>query len=101
MTPHDLHFQPNNGNLESYKLYTRPTAHKLYGSVYLKTTSLKHKKNIQQLLEILALNGLLTTWEMAKIKFAGDLSRTKTKEKAPKKPPVIGGYLSNFSCEVR
>ncbi|WP_420544628.1 hypothetical protein [Nitrosopumilus sp.] len=81
MTPHNLHFQPNNGNLESYKLYTRPTAHKLYGSVYLKTTSLKHKKNVQQLLEILALNGLLTTWEMAKIKFAGDLSRTKTKEK--------------------
>ena len=72
------------GNLESYKLYTRPTAHRLYGSTYLHTatsSSSKHKKNVQQILEILALNGSLTTWEMAQIKFAGDLSRTKTKEK--------------------
>ncbi|MCA9811816.1 MAG: hypothetical protein KC483_03020 [Nitrosarchaeum sp.] len=72
------------GNLESYKLYTRPTAHKLYGSTYLRTmssTSSTHKKNVQQILEILALNGSLTTWEMAQIKFAGDLSHTKTKEK--------------------
>ncbi len=81
MIRHNLPFQSNNGNLESYKLYTRPTAHKLYGSVYLQNTSLKHKKNVQQMLEILALNGFLTTWEMAKIKLAGDLSGTKTKEK--------------------
>ncbi|WP_316504210.1 hypothetical protein [Nitrosopumilus sp.] len=82
MISDDLPLQSNNGNLESYKLYTRPTAHKLYGSVYLQnTTSLKHKKNVQQMLEILALYGSLTTWEMAKIKLAGDLSRTKTKEK--------------------
>ena len=82
MPLNDLFFQSNNGNLESYKLYTRPVAHKLYGSVYLQTDSLlKHKKNVQQILEILALNGSLTTWDMAKIKFAGDLSRTKTKEK--------------------
>ena len=82
MTLNDLFFQSNNGNLESYKFYTRPVAHKLYGSVYLQTDSLlKHKKNVQQILEILALNGSLTTWDMAKIKFAGDLSRTKTKEK--------------------
>lgn len=81
MTSREFFSQSNNGNLESYKLYTRPTAHKLYGSIYLQTTSLKHKKNVQQILEILALNGSLTTWEMAKIKFAGDLSRTKTKEK--------------------
>ena len=27
------------------------------------------------------MNGSLTTWNMAQIKFAGDLSRTKTKEK--------------------
>ena len=81
MISHNSSFHSNNGNLESYKLYTRPTAHKLYGSVYLQNTSLKHKKNVQQLLEILALNGTLTTWEMAKIKLAGDLSGTKTKEK--------------------
>lgn len=81
MIRHDLPFQVNNGNLESYKLYTRPTAHKLYGSVHLQNTSSKHKKNVQQILEILALNGFLTTWEMAKIKLAGDLSGTKTKEK--------------------
>ena len=82
MISNNLSLQPNNGNLESYKLYTRPTAHKLYGSVYLQnTTILKHKKNVQQILEILSLNGSLTTWEMAKIKLSGDLSRTKTKEK--------------------
>ena len=69
------------GNLESYKLYTRPTAHRLYGSTFLHTDLSKHKKNVQQILEILALNGSLTTWEMAKIKLAGDLSGTKTKEK--------------------
>lgn len=69
------------GNLESYKLYTRPTAHRLYGSGFLHTRLSQHKKNVQQILEILALNGSLTTWEMAKIKFAGDLSGMKTKEK--------------------
>ncbi|MDH3657101.1 MAG: hypothetical protein OEM77_03090 [Nitrosopumilus sp.] len=75
---HEIHI----GNLESYKMYTRPTAHRLYGSTNFQTISLsKHKKNVQQILEILALNGSLTTWEMAKIKLAGDLSRTKTKEK--------------------
>ena len=75
---HGMHI----GNLESYKLYTRPTAHKLYGPSALQAASLsKHKKNVQQILEILALNGSLTTWEMAKIKLVGDLSRTKTKEK--------------------
>ena len=74
--------ETNIGNLESYKLYTRPTAYQRYGSSYVKDeSSSKHKKNVQQVLEILALNGSLTTWEMAKIKLVGDLSRTKTKEK--------------------
>jgi hypothetical protein len=70
------------GNLESYKMYTRPVAHRLYGSGIQQTVSLsKHKKNVRQILEILALNGSLTTWDMAKIKFSGDLSKVKTKEK--------------------
>ncbi len=84
MISNELLHNANIGNLESYKLYTRPTAHRLYGSAYLHTASSlssKHKKNVQQILEILALNGSLTTWEMAQIKFAGDLSHTKTKEK--------------------
>ena len=69
------------GNLESYKLYTRPTAHRLYGSTFSYTNLSKHKKNVQQLLEILALNGSLTTWEMAKIELVGDLSGIKPKKK--------------------
>ena len=84
MVSNELPYDAHIGNLESYKLYTRPTAHRLYGSTHLHTTSSsssKHKKNVQQILEILALNGSLTTWGMAQIKFAGDLSRTKTKEK--------------------
>ena len=32
------------GNLESYKLYTRPTAHKLYGSTLSYANLSKHKK---------------------------------------------------------
>ena len=81
MIPNKLSDTTHLGNLESYKLYTRPTAHRLYGSTFSYTNLSKHKKNVRQLLEILALNGSLTTWEMAKIELVGDLSGIKTKEK--------------------
>lgn len=55
------------GNLHSYKMYTRPTAQRLFGSYsYRKKSGPKHHENIQKLLEILALNGTQTTWAMAK-----------------------------------
>lgn len=55
------------GNIHSYKLNTRPIAQKLYGDVsFRKQPSPKHHENVQRLLEILAVNGTLTTWGMAK-----------------------------------
>ncbi|RDJ32455.1 MAG: hypothetical protein DWQ18_07715 [Crenarchaeota archaeon] len=55
------------GNLHSYKMYTRPTAQRLFGSYsFRKKSGPKHHENIQRMLEILALNGTLTTWGMAK-----------------------------------
>ena len=65
-------------NLLSYKYYIRPTARYLYGTADSKS---KHQQNIQRILRILALNGPMTTWEMAKIKFTIDADTIRTKEK--------------------
>lgn len=55
------------GNILAYKQYTRPTAQKLFGKYsFRKKKGPKHHENVQRLLEILALNGKLTTWGMAK-----------------------------------
>lgn len=55
------------GNLHAYKMYTRPTAQRLFGSYsFRKKSGPQHHENIQKMLEILALNGTLTTWGMAK-----------------------------------
>lgn len=55
------------GNLHSYKMYTRPTAQRLFGSYsFRKKAGPKHHENVQKMLEILALHGTLTTWAMAK-----------------------------------
>ena len=55
------------GNIHAYKMYTRPTAQRLFGSYsFRKKPGPKHHENVQRLLEILALNGTLTTWGMAK-----------------------------------
>jgi len=70
------------GNLYAYKMYTRPTAKRLFGSYsFRKKSGPKHHENIQKMLEILALNGTLTTWGMAKTHLAGDLSGIRSKEK--------------------
>lgn len=65
-------------NLLSYKYYIRPTAHQLYGKESSKS---KHHQNIHKIIKILALEGPITTWEMAKIKFATDDIKIRSKEK--------------------
>ncbi|QMU55451.1 MAG: hypothetical protein GKS07_01230 [Nitrosopumilus sp.] len=67
------------GNLLSYKYYMRPTAQKMYG--HSPNTKIKHHENVQKILQILALNGTCTTWEMAKIRFPNDNDKVRTKEK--------------------
>lgn len=70
------------GNLYAYKLYTLPTAKRLFGSYsFRRKSTIKHHTNVQKMLEILALNGPLTTWGMAKIIFQNDVSGIRTKEK--------------------
>ncbi|MHA7647984.1 hypothetical protein [Nitrosopumilus sp. S4] len=64
--------------LLSYKYYIRPIAHQLYGKSSLKS---KHQENVQKILKILALNGPMTTWEMAKIRFPSEIDKIRTKEK--------------------
>ena len=69
------------GNLHAYKMYTRPMAQKIFGTVsFRKKTGPKHHENIQTILEILALNGTLTTWGMAKTHL-NDSTNIRTKEK--------------------
>jgi len=65
-------------NLLSYKYYIRPTAHELYGNESSKS---KHHQNVHRIIKMLALEGPLTTWEMAKIKFATDNEKIRSKEK--------------------
>ena len=70
------------GNLQAYKLYVRPMAHRLFGSSYFrKKSTTKHHENVQRLLETFALYGTLTTWNMAKVRFGDDTSKVRTKEK--------------------
>ncbi len=69
------------GNLYSYKMYTRPTAQRLFGTYsFRKKSGTKHHENVQKMLEILALNGTLTTWGMAKTHL-NDSGGIRTKEK--------------------
>jgi len=65
-------------SLLSYKYYIRPNAHRLYGTLASKS---KHGQNVQKIIRMLALEGPLTTWDMAKIRFANDISKMRTKEK--------------------
>lgn len=70
------------GNLYAYKLYTLPNAKRLFGSYsFRRYSKSKHHTNVQKMLEILALNGPLTTWEMAKIVVHDKLLAIRTKEK--------------------
>lgn len=67
------------GNLQAYKFYMRPTAHRVYGSSI--KTKTKHQENVQKLLQILFLYGTCSTWEIAKIRFHNDVSKIRSKEK--------------------
>lgn len=70
------------GNLQAYKFYLRPTVHTLYGNLYYrKKTTTKHQANVQRLLETLARNGILTTWQIAKLSYPDDNSMVHNKEK--------------------
>ncbi|WP_268541559.1 hypothetical protein [Candidatus Nitrosotenuis cloacae] len=70
------------GNMQSYKTYILPKAKKLFGSYsFRRKSTIKHHKNVQKMLEILALNGPLTTWGMAKVDYQNDISGIRTKEK--------------------
>ncbi|MCV0372280.1 MAG: hypothetical protein K5793_01820 [Nitrosarchaeum sp.] len=69
------------GNLHAYKMYTRPTAQRLFGAYsFRKKQGTKHHENVQKTLEVLALNGTLTTWGMAKVQLR-DSEGIRTKEK--------------------
>jgi hypothetical protein len=69
------------GNLHAYRMYTRPTAQRLFGRYsFRKKSGPKHHENVQKMLEILALNGPLTTWGMAKTHL-DDSSSIRSKEK--------------------
>jgi len=65
-------------SLLSYKYYVRPTVHQLYGN---SSPESKHQKNVQRILRMLALEGPMTTWDMAKIRYNTDTSKIRTKEK--------------------
>jgi hypothetical protein len=70
------------GNLQSYFQYTRPSARQLFGAYSFRKKHLwTHQQKVQQMLEILALHGTLTTWEMAKIETLHDSSSTRAKDK--------------------
>jgi len=65
-------------SLLSYKYHILPNAHRLYGTLASKS---KHSQNVQKIIKMLALEGPLTTWDMAKIRFANDFDKIRTKEK--------------------
>ena len=70
------------GNLHAYKIYTRPTARRLFGNHSFRRKSMsKHQENVQIMLEILALNGALTTWGMAKNHMGDNQNAIRTREK--------------------
>lgn len=74
------------GNLYAYKIYTRPTARRLFGSYsYRKKESPKHHENVQRMLHALAVNGPQTTWGMAKTELPNDIAKVRVKEKQYRK----------------
>jgi len=68
------------GNIQVYKFYIRPTLHSLFGDESKKALTV-HQQNIRRLIRTLMLNGSCTTWEMAKMKFPNDMSKTRTRDK--------------------
>ena len=70
------------GNLQMYKMYIRPNIHKiLYENNYRKNFKNKHAENITNLMSVLAMNGVSTTWQIAKKEIRNNMEKLRTKEK--------------------
>ena len=70
------------GNLQAYKMYIRPTANKMYGTAFMKKKDMTiHQQTVRNMLSIMAKNEPLTIWDMAKVKFTGDDSKLRYREK--------------------
>lgn len=70
------------GNYLSYLRYTFPTAKQLFGEHSFRKKKLRlHQEKIQQMLESFAVNGSMTTWEMAKAQSGYDVSSIRALDK--------------------
>ena len=70
------------GNLQAYKMHIRPNIRQiLYGNSHKKIPKNRHAENIINLLEILATNGVSTTWQIAKNEIRNDMGKLRTREK--------------------
>lgn len=69
------------GNLQFYKYYLRPQLNRIFETNLTNKSRSKHKQHVFSLLKILALNGALTTWDVAKIILLNDLENVRIKEK--------------------
>ena len=70
------------GNLQAYKMYVLPTANKMYGTAFMKKQDMAiHQQTVRNILSIMTKNKPLTIWDMAKVKFAGDDSNLRYREK--------------------
>jgi len=68
----------NNQKLD--QSFVKPTVHRLFRTDN-NNSDTKHQKFVKHSLKILALNGSLTTWEMAKFVIPNNLDRMQSKEK--------------------
>lgn len=71
----------NVGNLKSYKNYTLPAARSMYGEQITLDSLTKHQRNIRDILEILAIHGEMSTWDMAKTSKLRDMQYIRSREK--------------------
>lgn len=70
------------GNYLSYLRYTLPTSRQLFGARSFRKKKLRiHQEKVQQMLESLAKNGSMTTWEMAKIQRCYDAASVRAMDK--------------------
>ena len=68
------------GNLQYYKYYILPTVQRLFGKSSKRPKN-KHSEMVLNLLNLFALQGTRTTWQLAKVRLADDISALRTKEK--------------------
>lgn len=70
------------GNLKAYRNQVYPTAIELAGSRSFRKSLLpKHKQNVQEMLELLAINGKMTTWDLAKISHVLNVHSIRARDK--------------------